>query len=393
MKIQPFNLLRSVMLGGALMVGTATTLSAQVINEDKIAELAERSFSSAIADYDIPGLVVGVTIKGKHYFYATGLASREENKAVSTDTIFELGSISKVFNASLAALAEQRRILNLDETVSDRIAKLRGSAFGDLSLMDLATHTTGGLPLQVPKSIKDVSGLIDWLADWKPRQVGTRSYSNVSIGLLGHITADAFGMSFMDASEKVLFPAMGLESTWVKVPAAAMESYAFGYDRRTNEPIRVNPGVLDAEAYGVKSTARDMLRLLDLELGNIEGSLELTSALGRTRQGQTKTPYYVQDMIWEQYPWPTSVEVMIKGAGYSFAGRPKPIERIEPPLPPQQDVILHKTGSTNGFGAYVAFLPSEDLGIVVLANRNYPNKARILATYDLIQKLSHVGEQ
>lgn len=393
MKIQSYNLLRAAMLGGALFVGTATTLWAQVIKEGKIADLAEHSFSSAIADYDIPGLVVGVTIKGKHYFYATGLASREKNKAVSPDTIFELGSISKVFNASLAALAEQRGILNLDEAVSDRLAKLRGSAFGDISLMDLATHTTGGLPLQVPNSIEDVSGLIDWLADWKPRQAGTRSYSNVSIGLLGHITADAFGMSFADMTEQVLFPAMGLESTWVAVPTGAMEQYAFGYDRRTNEPIRVNPGVLDAEAYGVKSTARDMLRLLDLELGNIEGSLELTSALERTRQGQTKTPYYVQGMIWEQYPWPTSLDVMVKGAGYSFVGRPKPVERIDPPLPPQQNVILHKTGSTNGFGAYVAFLPGEDLGIVVLANRNYPNKARIQATYDLIQKLSHVGEQ
>lgn len=393
MKIQSCNLLRAVMFGGALMVGNATTLLAQVMPEDKIADLAEHSFSSAVANYDIPGLVVGVTIGGKHYFYAKGLASREENIAVSPDTIFELGSISKIFNVSLAALAEQRGILNLDTAVSNRIVNLRGSAFDDISLMDLATHTTGGLPLKVPKSIKDVSGLIDWLAGWKPRHVGTRSYSNVSIGLLGHITADAYGMSFADAAEQVLFPAMGLESTWVKVPATAMDRYAFGYDRWTNKPIRVNPGVLDAEAYGVKSTARDLLRLLDLELGHSESSLELSAALERTRQGQTKTPYYVQDMIWEQYSWPVSTDVLVKGAGYSFALKPKPVERIDPPMPPQLDVILHKTGSTNGFGSYVALLPGEDLGIVVLANRNYPNKARIRATYELIQKLTSVGEQ
>lgn len=385
--------MKNLRLAAFLLLSFPTTLPAQGLSADKIANLAEDSFSSAVADYDIPGLVVGVTLRGKHYFYATGLASREENIAVSPDTIFELGSISKIFNVSLAALAEQRGILNLDAAVSDQLAKLRGSAFGDISLMDLATHTTGGLPLKVPKSIKDVSGLIDWLTDWKPRQAGTRSYSNVSIGLLGHITADAFGMSFADAAEQVLFPAMGLESTWVNVPAVAMDRYAFGYDRRSNEPIRVNPGVLDAEAYGVKSTARDLLRLLDLELGHSESSLELSAALERTRQGQTKTPYYVQDMIWEQYSWPVSLDVLVKGAGYSFVLKSKPVERIDPPMPPQQDVILHKTGSTNGFGGYVALLPGEGLGIVVLTNRNYPNKARIRATYDLIQKLSTVDEQ
>lgn len=384
--------MRKFELATFLLLAFPTTLPAQAVTEDKIADLAEHSFSSAIADYDIPGLVVGVTMRGQHHFYSTGLAAREENIAATPDTIFELGSISKIFNVSLAALAEQRGDLDLDAAVSDRLAELRGSAFDDISLMDLATHSTGGLPLQVPRMVQDVPGLIAWLADWRPRRKGTRSYSNVSIGLLGHITADALGMDYADAAEKILFPAMGLESTWVEVPAGAMDRYAFGYDRKTNAPIRVNPGVLDAEAYGVKSTARDMLRLLDLELGHIKSSLELSAALDRTRQGQTRTPYYVQCMIWEQYPWPASLEEMEKGSGYNFVLKQKPVEQIDPPMPPQQEVILNKTGSTNGFGGYVALLPGKDLGVVVLANRNYPNKARIRATYDLIQKLSSVYE-
>lgn len=135
------------------------------------------SFSSAVANYDIPGLVVGVTIRGKHYFCAKGLASREQNIAVSPDKIFELGSISKTFNVSLAALAEQKEDLDLDAAISDQIAGLQGSAFGDISLMDLTTHTTGGLPLQVPETLQDVSDVIDWLAEWQPRQVGARSYT------------------------------------------------------------------------------------------------------------------------------------------------------------------------------------------------------------------------
>lgn len=379
-------------LAALLMFLFPGTLPAQVVNKDKIADLAEQSFSSVVENYDIPGLVVGVTMGGQHFFYVTGLASREENIAASPDTIFELGSISKIFNVSLAALAEQRGFMDLDGAVSKRLPELRGSPFDDISLMDLATHTTGGLPLQVPRAVHDVPGLIDWLADWQPRQEGTRSYSNVSIGLLGHITANAFGMDYKDAVEQILFPAMGLESTWVEVPPVAMNRYAFGYHRSTNAPIRVNPGVLDAEAYGVKSTARDMLRLLDLELGQTERSAELSAALKRTRQGQTRTPYYVQGMIWEQYTWPASLENMVKGAAYNFIPRPKPVHRIDPPMPPQHDVILNKTGSTNGFGGYVAILPGEDLGIVVLANRNYPNKARIRAAYNFIKQLSSVDK-
>ncbi|WP_120634213.1 serine hydrolase [Ruegeria sp. EL01] len=354
----------------SLLFSFSTALPAQVVTKGKVADLAEHSFSSVVASYDIPGLVVGVTMRGEHYFYATGLASREENIAATPDTIFELGSVSKIFNVSLAALAEQRGKLELGSAVSDRVAELRESAFDDIRLMDLATHTTGGLPLQVPTTVQDVPDLIDWLADWQPQQEGTRSYSNIGIGLLGHITSDALGMSYSEATEQVLFPAMGLESTSVDVPEGAMDRYAFGYDRKTNEPIRVNPGVLDAEAYGLKSTARDMLRLLDLELGHTGGSSELSAALERTRQGQTKTPYYVQGMIWEQYPWPVSLKQMEKGAEYNFVPRTKPVERFDPPIPPQRDVILNKTGSTNGFGAYVALLPGEDLGIVVLANRN-----------------------
>ncbi|TQX84342.1 MULTISPECIES: serine hydrolase [unclassified Rhizobium] len=93
-------------------------------------------------------------------------------------------------------------------------------------------------------------------------------------------------------------------------------------------------------------------------------------------KGQYKTTFFTHDMIWEQYLWPADLEMMMSGNGYDFIMKPQPVIRITPPLPPQKSVILNKTGSTNGFGGYIAMVPGEGLGVIVLANKNYPNEAR-----------------
>jgi beta-lactamase class C len=362
-------------------------LSSVAANEDTFQQKARAAYAVAIEEYKIPGLVVGITRNGEHSFYATGLASRADNRLVTPDTLFELGSISKVFTVTLAALAEQRGKLSLDDKVAHHLCANDCEIGNNMTLMDLATHHSGGLPLQVPNDLADTTQLVNWLKDWQPPQPGTRSYSNVSIGLLGHIAARAMGMSYTQAAETLLFPEIGLVNTWIDVPANAIDNYAFGYDGKTHKPIRVTPGVLDAEAYGVKSSARDMLKLLDVELGRGNVSSQLEAAILRTQEGHLQTAKFTQDMIWEQYPWPVDLETMVSGNGANFVLHPQRADRIVPALPPQKNVILNKTGSTNGFGGYVVLIPSEDLGIAVLANRNYPNDARVRATYALIKAL------
>ncbi len=370
----------------ALAVSTTAALAGSAKAPD-FQEQAASAFAPVVKEYDIPGLIVGVTREGRHEFYATGLASRADRRAVDPDTLFELGSMSKVFNATLAALAEGRGKLRLDDTVAQHVCAGTCTIGDELTLMDLATHHSGGLPLQVPDGVSDVGGLVDWLKTWKPPQAGARSYSNISIGLLGNISAGALGMDYRQAAQTILFPGFGLDNSWIGVPKSAMKQYAFGYDRKTNKPIRVTPGVLDAEAYGVKSSARDMLTLLDVELGGGKASDEIRAAVRRTQEGQFRTEKFVQDMIWEQYPWPVPLETMTSGNSYDFILKPQPAERIDPPLAPQKDVILNKTGSTNGFGGYMAMIPAKGLGVVVLANKNYPNEARVKATYALIKAL------
>jgi CubicO group peptidase (beta-lactamase class C family) len=184
---------------------------------------------------------------GDHKFFTSGLASRADNRPVTPDTLFEIGSISKVFTVTLAALAEERGILNLKNSAAHYLCS-DACALGDnLTLMDLATHHSGGLPLNAPDNISDVNSVVNWLKGWHPPQPGTRSYSNVSIGILGYITGKAMGSNYAEAAQTVLFPAFGLNNTWIQVPQKQMGQYAFGYDKETNEPIRLESAVLDAD--------------------------------------------------------------------------------------------------------------------------------------------------
>ena len=68
-----------------------------------------------MAEYEIPGLAVGVVMDGETYVFTTGLANAKTGTPVTTDTLFELGSVSKLFTVTLAAEAERDGVLALDE--------------------------------------------------------------------------------------------------------------------------------------------------------------------------------------------------------------------------------------------------------------------------------------
>ena len=80
-----------------------------------------------------------------------------------------------------------------------------------------------------------------------------------------------------------------------------------------------------------------------------------------------------QGLGWEAYDWPISLKRLQAGNSTPMALQPHRIARLPAPQALEGQRLLNKTGSTNGFGAYVAFVPGRDLGLVILANRNYPN--------------------
>ncbi|MGR3481501.1 class C beta-lactamase [Salipiger marinus] len=370
----------------AAAVCAAPALAAP-LSDARIQQLGDAVFGPVMTEHDIPGMAIGITYRGESHVLTRGLAVREGAQPVTADTLFELGSVSKLFNVALAGLAAERGLLSLDAAVSDLRPDLQGSAFDWITLYDLAAHANGGLPLQVPDTITTEAALSDWLAGWttaaEPQSL--RAYSNLSIGLLGRLTAEAFGRDYETALTEDLLPELGLSHTYVTVPDAAMPDYAFGYARPDDSAVRVTPGMLDAEAYGIKSSVTDMLRFLDAHLGAWPVTPEVEAALARTREVRYDTAHYAQAMIWEDYAWPVTAAQLAAGNSSEMALTPQPITRRDTAR--SGPVFLNKTGATNGFGAYVAMVPQEEIGVVVLANRNYPNAARAEATLDLITRI------
>ncbi|MGF6876421.1 class C beta-lactamase [Paraburkholderia sp. MM5477-R1] len=341
-----------------------------------------------MAKYHIAGMAVGVIDDGKPYVYNYGVASTQTGKPVTRDTLFELGSVSKTFTATLASYAQLDGKLSLSDGTERYLPTLRGRPFGKVSLLNLGTHTPGGLPLQVPDDIHNDAQLLRYFHDWEPAHApGTfRTYSNPGIGTLGLITAKTMGQDFTVLVQQRVFPALGMKSTYIDVPAAKMPDYAQGY-AKDGAPVRLTGGVISAEAYGVKSTAADMLRYVQANMNLIPLDSQWQRAITDTHTGYFQSGVLTQDLIWEQYPYPVALPTLLAGNSPEMVLNGTPSTAIKPPLPPQQNVWINKTGSTNGFGAYVAFVPQKRIGIVMLANRNFPNEARVSAAHQILTAL------
>lgn len=334
----------------------------------------------------IPGMTVGITIDGKGYIYHYGLASKETKRPVNDSTLFEVGSISKTVAATLTSYAQVNGKLSLSDNTSQYLPELKGSRFDDISLLNLATHTSG-LPLFIPDTIKTTSQLMDYLKQWQPtHEVGSqRVYSNMGIGTLGMIAADSMDQPYETIIEKKIFPMLGMTHSYLNVPLSQMKNYAQGYSKQ-DAPARLNKELLWAEGYGIKTNAADLLRFLEanMQVGvNIDEKLQ--QAITNTHTGYFKSGDMTQDLMWEQYAYPVTLEKLL--AGNSAETMDTKTSQLSPVLQPASDVFINKTGSTNGFAAYAAFIPAKKVGIVILANKNYSIDQRVTAAYQILTAL------
>lgn len=375
----------------ALLLACLATTAAQAGEEpdaDGIRRVIDGVVGTLMAAQDVPGMAVGVTSGARGYVFNYGLASRESGREVDDATIFEIGSLSKTFTATLGGYAEALGALSLSDPASRGLPELAGSPLGAVPLRDLATYAAGDLPLQFPEGLRGREAMIGYFRSWRPRTpVGeSRRYSNPSIGLFGLAVASGMGASFRQAMERRLLPALGLGRTYVKVPAERMDDYAFGY-ADAGKPVRVNRGLLDAEAYGIKTTAADIVRFLQANIDPSGLDAPLRSAIAATQSGYLISGSMTQGLGWEIYPDPSDLDALIKANSTDFSFAANPAKRVDPPSPPRPEALYAKTGSTRGFGAFAAFVPARRIGVVLLANRNYPIEARLRAAHEILKAL------
>lgn len=287
--------------------------------------------------------------------------------AVSADTLFEIGSITKVFTGIALAREIEAGSLCIDQPVETLLPKGAELPPGgeDITLGDLTSHASG-LP-RIPPNMSALGGLNmaflggDPYANYSVPQflAGLRSaklkfepgekseYSNFGTGLLGWIMAQRAGTTYEEYIRRQVCEPLGMGDTGIEFShAAARDRFAQGYRWiRQLGPLtialRSAPWMLKdvfAGAGGLRSNGKDMLRFLEANMQPentpIAWALE-TSHEKRIREGA---------LTWVGMNW-----IRTK---YSWSKEP---------------VVWHN-GGTGGFRSYLGFTANGEVGVVVLSN-------------------------
>ena len=91
---------------------------ADKVDRAEVKDAVDAVIVPLMREQKIPGMAVGVTIDGQSYFFNYGVASRETQQPVTSDTLFEIGSLSKTFTATLASYAQIQGDLSLTDSAS-----------------------------------------------------------------------------------------------------------------------------------------------------------------------------------------------------------------------------------------------------------------------------------
>ncbi|HEC1393204.1 TPA: serine hydrolase, partial [Pseudomonas aeruginosa] len=113
----------SVVLLGALSLSAGNAFG-QVSQAD-----VDAVIRPLMSKYKIPGMAVALSVDGQHTFYNYGVASKATGQAVTPTTLFEIGSLSKTFTATLASYAQGQGKLQWSDQASHYLPSLKGSAF------------------------------------------------------------------------------------------------------------------------------------------------------------------------------------------------------------------------------------------------------------------------
>lgn len=311
------------------------------------------------------GVAVALRVDSRASFFNYGLADRNEKRPITTDTLFNLASLRKVFEATLLAEGARAGDLGLDEPVAKYVTELQqGGDIRRVTLGQLATHSSGLLLPQDhppwPNWGYTLPELFAALNAWKPEQPPGQQhlYTHAGFILLQLALERRYGTPIDELIEQRVLRPLAMNSTALargddsprgQLSPELKRRAAQGYGDRS-EPIG-EPG--DQHSYyhwagtgQMYSSPRDMAVFLAANMGELPVDRSLRDAFALAHHDVLQIlAHSRQALAWE----------VLSGNG---------------------PAIVEKYGGLNNASAYIGFMPGRGLGIVILGNRGnqYPNE-------------------
>ncbi len=314
-----------------------------------------------MSTHNAPGAVVGVSIHGHRYFFHYGKAT-DDAAAFTPDTLVEIGSNTKTFTTTLFAVALARDQMQPGESIQKHMPdnlKLEPLA-QNATAVQLASFQSGmpDDPTNLPPKLERRSiehyttkDFLTWVAHWKPEvpPPAPYKYSNSGIGLLSYLMMDATGTGWEEQLQSLILSPLGMRDTELRPSAEQQRRLARGHLKNGND-APIWPIFAWYAAGGLRSTARDMLRYAEANLGHsqVEGN-EVPEAL-TTAMMQAQTPLY---------PLPPPAKAHQAMAWVVTDADPS--EHLEP--------IVWKDGGTAGFSSGVVLHHGKDVAVFVAVNQ------------------------
>jgi len=296
------------------------------------------------------GIVAGIVGPAGRRVVAYGRPGADDARPLNGDTVFEIGSTTKVFTSLLLADMVRRGEVALTDPVAKFLpntVKIPERGGRVITLQDLATHTSGlpRLPTNIaPKDPRNpyadysVPQLYQFLSSYQlPRNIGEiYEYSNLGAGLLGHALALKAGMDYETLVQTRITGPLGMKDTAVQLTPDMKARLAVGHDAGLAPVLNWDVPTL-AGAGALRASANDMLTLLSAFVGVTESPLTpaMRAMLNETRP--TPTPGLRVGLAWHLFT------------------------RNNNPL------IWHN-GGTGGYRSFMGYNPAQKIGVIVLSN-------------------------
>ena len=246
------------------------------------------------------GFIVGVVQGDQTRIFAYGETEKGTGKVPAADTVFEIGSMTKVFTGTLLADMVQRQMVQLEDPIQKYVPESVTVPVKDeapITLLHLATHTSGlprlpdNLAPSDPKNpYADYSAerMFEFLNSHQlRRKPGEFEYSNYGMGLLGTLLARHAGCSYEELLVERICEPLEMRDTRITLSDSMRSRLALPYnanlDLNNNWDLNAVAG-----AGGIRSTGADMLRFIQANLKD-EGA-PIVAALAASREKRQSIP-------------------------------------------------------------------------------------------------------